>query len=66
MCTTSSTYNIDIKNIIKDYFNYIIRYKSKYLSIKFLDLIETIIHNPDSNIEHQLRIIFYSLSSFIT
>ena len=57
----STVYNIDIKNIIKDYFNYMIKNQQEYLSIPFFDLVETIMHNPDSNIEYQLKLMFYSL-----
>jgi len=61
----SVIYNIDIKNIIKDYFNYIIRYKHEYYGPEFFKLVEIIVHNPDSNSEHQLKYIFYSVSSII-
>ena len=57
----SIMYNIDIKNIIKDYFNYIIRYKSEYITDKFLNIIEYVLHNPESNNEYQINFLFYSL-----
>ena len=56
----SSMYNLDIKNIIKEYFNYIIRHKLNNLSFDLLNLIENIIHNPELNIEYQLKVLFYS------
>ena len=46
----SITYNIDVKNIIKDYLNYIIRHKQGWVNKKFLNFIEFIAHNPDSNV----------------
>ena len=41
----SSIYNIDKKNIIQSYFNYIIRNYDNLISPKLLSIIETIIHN---------------------
>ena len=57
----SITYNMDIKNIIKDYFNYLIRYKPEIINTEFLNIIEYIIHNTDINIEYQINYLFYSL-----
>ena len=58
-------YNIDIKTIIKTYCNYLIRYKSQYISSKFLTIIQQIIHNPDTNIDYQINYLFYSLQSLL-
>ena len=44
----SSIYNIDKKNIIQSYFNYIIRNYDNLISPKLLSIIETIIHNYDN------------------
>mgnify|MGYP005993395581 CR=1 FL=1 len=46
----SNEYNIDIKNIIKDYLNYIIHNKPEYLSSSFLKFTEFVIHlvNPNN------------------
>ena len=44
----SSIYNIDKKNIIQSYFNYIIRNYDNIISPKLLSIIETIIHNYDN------------------
>jgi replication factor C subunit 3/5 len=38
------TYNIDEKNLIKDYLNYIIRYEIKYINAELLKCMEFIIH----------------------
>ena len=62
----SITYNIDIKNIIKDYFNYIIRHQPQYISNELLNTIEYIIHNPELNIEYQIKYIFYSFQSLLS
>jgi len=45
--TISITYNIEIKNIIKDYLNYIIRYKKEFISSELFDFIEFIMHISD-------------------
>ena len=52
-------YNIDKKNIIKDFFNYIIRNHPKYLSIEFLNFVENLMH---SQIQNNNIYIYYSLS----
>ena len=46
----STKYNIDKKNIIKDFLNYIIRNNNnKILSKKFLDFIENILHSTNTS-----------------
>lgn len=48
----SVKYNVDKKNIINEFFNYIIRNKSEIVTMEFLDFIENIIHSQisDTNI----------------
>jgi replication factor C subunit 3/5 len=60
---TSSKYNIDKKNIIKDFLNYIIRHKEEHVSPTFLNFVENIMHFEDSKSGH---IINYSLSKLST
>ena len=48
----SANYNIEIKNIIKDYLNYIIRNKPEYINKKFLKFSEFIMHLEESNIDY--------------
>ena len=48
----SIEYNIEIKNMFKDFLNYIIRYKSRYVSKEFLDFSEFIMHIHDVNIDY--------------
>jgi replication factor C subunit 3/5 len=55
----SIKYNIDKKNIIKDFLNYIIRNYPKYLSSDFFNFIENLMH---SQIQNNNIHIFYSLS----
>jgi replication factor C subunit 3/5 len=64
--TLSSKYNIDKKNIIKDFFNYIIRSHPKYICKEFMSFIENLMHSEiqDNNVH-----LHYSLSrlpSFIS
>ena len=62
----STEYNIDKKNIINDFLNYIIRNHSKYLSKDFLNFVENLMH---SQIQNNNTHIYYSLSrlsSFIS
>jgi len=48
----SYEYNIEIKNIIKDYLNYIIRYKSENVRPEFLKFAEFIMHLHDSRVDY--------------
>ena len=57
-----SDYNINIKNIIKDYCNYIIRHKSDLISTEFLNTIEFIMHVQDFNTNYILN---YFSSTFL-
>jgi replication factor C subunit 3/5 len=49
---TSMIYNIDKKNIIKDFLNYIIRNKQDTVTPKFLFCIENVIHFQECNIDY--------------
>ena len=62
--TISVEYNIEIKNLIKDFLNYIIRYKSQLLSLKLFEFIESIIHNPEANPEYITNYTILKLHSF--
>jgi replication factor C subunit 3/5 len=55
----SIDYNIDKKNIIKDFLNYIIRNHLKYLNTDFLNFIENLMH---SQIQNNSVYVYYSLS----
>jgi len=46
----SNKFNIDMKNVIKNYFNYIIHNRTEYVSLSFLKFTEFIIHliNPNN------------------
>ena len=59
----SIKYNIDKKNIIKDFLNYIIRYYPKYLNNNFLNFAENLMH---SQIQNNNVHIYYSLSKLTT
>ena len=48
----SSTYNIERKNIIKNFLNYIIRNYPEYISSKFLDFVEYVTHIQDCKTDH--------------
>jgi DNA polymerase III delta prime subunit len=58
----SQKYNIDKKNIMKNYFNYIIRNKKNMVSAKFLNIVEVIFHSNDSNMNH---VILYFIENLI-
>jgi replication factor C subunit 3/5 len=50
----SIQHNMDKKNIIQTYFNYVIRNHSDIIDKSLLDLIETILHNNETNTEYIL------------
>jgi replication factor C subunit 3/5 len=54
----SVKYNVDKKNIIKDLFNYIIRYKTHLINTDFLYFVENLMHSPGNNNYN----IYYSIS----
>ena len=59
----SKNYNIDKKNIIKDYLNYIIRNKSEIITQEFLEFIENIMHYQDCKNAYYVN---YSVSRIST
>ena len=61
----SVTYNIDKKNIIKDYLNYIIRNKSHIINSEFLLFVENIMHYQDCKNSHYIKYALSRLPSFI-
>jgi len=62
MHKTSISCNIDIKTMIKHYFNYMIQHNPKMITVPFLNIAETIVHNVDSNTEHILYYFVYQMT----
>jgi DNA polymerase III delta prime subunit len=58
----SINYNIDKKNIIKSFLNYIIRNKPDFVTSKFLCFVENIMHFQECKNSHY---IYYTLSTLI-
>jgi DNA polymerase III delta prime subunit len=48
----SKTHNMDMKNIIKDYLNYLIEERPEYICKPLLDFMETIMHLKEVNIDY--------------
>jgi len=61
----SMNYNIDKKNIIKYYLNYIIRNKPNIVTSEFLIFVENIMHYQDCKNVHYINYSLSRLSSFI-
>lgn len=59
----SIDYNIDKKNIIKDFLNYIIKTHPKYVHNKFLDFVENLMHSQNQNINTYVNYLISRLSS---
>jgi len=62
----SMNYNIDKKNIIKDFLNYIIRSKPAVITCDSLNFIENIMHFQDCKNSHYIYYTLLRLSSFIS
>ena len=62
----SNQYNIDKKNIIKDFLNYIIRNHPKYLSNGFLNFVENLMHSQIQNNNIYVNYSLTRLSTFIS
>ena len=60
----SLKYNIDKKNIIKDYFNFIIRYHPTTVTVLFLNFVENLVHSHDSNIELLMKYFISKMGAF--
>lgn len=59
----SVQYNIDKKNLLKNYFNYIIRNHTELINNKFLNIVENIVHNYDTKIDYLLMYFSTAMSS---
>ena len=59
----STRYNVDKKNIIKDFINYIIRNRSDIVTRDFLNFVENIMHSKNSN--NHIHV-YHSLSRLAT
>ena len=62
----SIKYNIDKKNIIKDFLNYIIRNKSTNITSDFLNFAENLMHSQNLNNNYHIYYSLSRLSSFIS
>jgi DNA polymerase III delta prime subunit len=62
----SCKYNIDKKNIIKNFMNYIIRNKKQIVSPEFLNFVENIMHYQECKNTHYINYSISRLYSFIT
>jgi len=62
----SKVYNIDKKNIIKDFLNYIIRSKSNYVTPEFLNFVENLLHSQNNNNQYYTSYSFIKLSTFVS
>ena len=59
---TSIRCNLDIKTIIKHYFHYMIQHHAPFIVPSFLNIVENIVHNYDTNIEY---ILFYFIEHIL-
>jgi DNA polymerase III delta prime subunit len=64
--TISIGYNITVKNIVKDYFTYLIKYQKIDVTPEFLSFIEKLIHTTDCTNTSFLYYTFVNLERFST
>jgi hypothetical protein len=62
----SIEYNIDKKNIIKQYFNYVIRNYGTQLNSDFFEIVETNIHNNEIPVEYMVKYFVYFTKEYFT
>jgi DNA polymerase III delta prime subunit len=62
----SINYNIDKKNIIKDFLNYIIKTHTKNVNNKFLDFVENLIHSQNQNNNTNVNYLISNLTSSLS
>ena len=65
ICEISISYNINKKNIIKDFLNYIIRKKDAFVTSDFLKFVENIMHFEDCNHNYFINYALTNLLSFV-
>ena len=65
MYNISYEYNIDIKNIIKEYLNYIIKHNKNIVSSSFLKFTEFVVHIKDSNIDNIINYFIINMKFFL-
>jgi len=61
----SIQYNMDKKNILKHYFNFIIRHKKEIINAEFLTIVESLMHSNDSNIEYCMNYFIFNMQSIL-
>jgi replication factor C subunit 3/5 len=62
----SINFNIDKKNIIKDFLNYIIKKHPVYINSKFLDFVENLIHSQNHNNNILVNYLLSKSSTFLS
>ena len=61
----SIKYSIDKKNIIKDFLNYIIRFKKHIITHDFLRFVENLMHNQECKHSHYIYYSLFRIKSFV-
>jgi replication factor C subunit 3/5 len=61
----SREYNVETKNLLKNYLNYLIRHQSEIITNDFLLFVEYIMHIPDINVSYLLPYAIINLKKYI-
>jgi len=62
----SIDYNIDKKNIIKDFLNYIIKNYPQYINSNFLDFVDNLMHSQNQNVNINVNYMVSRLSTLLS
>jgi replication factor C subunit 3/5 len=62
----SIDYNIDKKNIIKDFLNFIIKNYPKYINSNFLDFVDNLMHSQNQNVNINVNYMVSRLSTLLS
>tara|TARA_R110002074_G_scaffold48332_2_gene123737 strand:+ start:960 stop:1895 length:936 start_codon:yes stop_codon:yes gene_type:complete len=62
----SKRYNLDIRTLVKLYINFLIKNNLELITQNFITIIETILHNSETNEEYLLNYIYYVFIKVIT
>jgi len=62
----SFEYNIEKNNLVKNYLNYLIRFKKEYLTQDFLNFVENIMHTTEINTDYLIPYTFLRLKQLIS
>lgn len=58
----SSSYNTELRFLVKHYLSYIIRFRKEFVTIKFMKVVDFITHNQESDVQHMKMYMIFKLN----